>query len=266
MLNSNKSPQRNIPIVLVHGTCGISEDWSHVLRVLSQERTVIRPDYGRFCREQGLATSPTVADYVFSVTAELEKLGVERFDLFGASLGAAIAVAIAAEHPERVNSMVVQSGFMLGSDTRLTLLFDLWLHLAIRDRASFTKLILASGFSHRYLASFDQATLEGIIEGFINSAEWSLIEEAIRVDMRLDIRDAATRIKAPTLIISTRQDQIVPPSYSDALASLIPHANRYELECGHLAFLERPNELATALLEFFNVYISSESSKRGRSK
>ncbi|AXC11178.1 Hydrolase (HAD superfamily) [Acidisarcina polymorpha] len=191
------------------------------------------------------------------VTAELDSLGVERFDLFGASLGAAIAVSIAAENPEKVNSVVLQSGFSFGGDNRLTLLFDLWRHLAKTDRVAFTKLILATGFTHHFLAAFDQPTVEAIIKGFVDSSDWSMIDEAIRVDMSVDIRDAATQIKAPTLVITAKHDQIVPPDYSEALAQLIPQASRSELDCGHLTFLERPSELAAALLEFFEAHHQS---------
>jgi len=254
MSNKFKISKGNVPIVLVHGTCGNSEDWSQLLGVVSTKRTVIRPDYGKHFRDQGLSKAPTVADFALGIIAELNSLGVERFDLFGASLGAAIAVSIAAENPDRVNSVVLQSGFAFGGDNRLNLLFDLWLHLAKTDKVAFTKLILATGFTRHFLAAFDQPTVEGIIKGFVDSSDWSMIDGAIRVDMDVDIRDAATRVKAPALVITAKHDQIVPPDYSEDLARLIPQASRSELDCGHLTFLERPTELATALLEFFEAH------------
>lgn len=254
MSNKFEISKGNVPIVLVHGTCGNSEDWSQLLGVVSTKRTVIRPDYGKHFRDQGLSKTPTVADFALGIIAELNSLGVERFDLFGASLGAAIAVSIAAENPDRVNSVVLQSGFAFGGDNRLNLLFDLWLHLTKTDKVAFTKLILATGFTHHFLAAFDQPTVEGIVKGFVDSSDWSMIDEAIRVDMSVDIRDAATRVKAPALIITAKHDQIIPSDYSEDLARLIPQASRSELNCGHLTFLEQPAELATALLDFFGVH------------
>lgn len=254
MQSDFESSKDDLPIVLVHGTCGNSEDWSHVLRVLSPKRTVTRPDYGRRFREQGRSSTATLSDFVSSVIEELESLGIERFDLFGASLGAAIALSVAAEIPEKVNSLVLQSGFAFGGDTRLRLLFELWLRLANTDRVAFTQLILTTGFHHRFLTAFDQPTVEAIILSFINSSNWSLIDDAIRVDIGVDIREVAARVKAPTLVITAKHDQIVPPDYSEELARLIPQASGCQLDCGHLAFMERPVELATALLDFYEVH------------
>jgi uncharacterized alpha/beta hydrolase family protein len=36
---------KDLPIVLVHGTMGKSEDWSRVVEELSNSRSVIRPNY-----------------------------------------------------------------------------------------------------------------------------------------------------------------------------------------------------------------------------
>jgi hypothetical protein len=37
--------EKDLPIVLVHGTMGKSEDWSRVVEELSNSRSVIRPIY-----------------------------------------------------------------------------------------------------------------------------------------------------------------------------------------------------------------------------
>jgi 3-oxoadipate enol-lactonase len=45
-------------------------------------------------------------------------------------------------------------------------------------------------------------------------------------------------------------DQIVPPFYTQELADLIPTAKRAEIPSGHLSFLEKPVDLASAMLTF----------------
>ena len=47
-----------------------------------------------------------------------------------------------------------------------------------------------------------------------------------------------------------KYDQIVPPFYTQALADLIPTAKRAEIPSGHLSFLEKPADLASAMLTF----------------
>jgi 3-oxoadipate enol-lactonase len=245
--------ENHLPIVLVHGTCGRSEDWSHVISILSKHRTVIRPDYGARISEKLQLNGPSISNFAAAVIAEIRDAGVQRFDLVGASLGAAIAICVASENPDMVNSLVLQSGFSLGNDSRMKLLFNLWLRLAQTDKTAFTKLILATGFSREFLSVFDEPTLDGITEGFVASSDWQRIEQAIRVDLSVDVREQAKSIKVPTMMITAKHDQIVPPDYSQELAGLIRDASRAELDSGHLLFLEKPLDLANSILGFYGI-------------
>ena len=146
-----------------------------------------------------------------------------------------------------VRSLVLVSGFSHGSDPRMNLQFKLWLHLANTDKVAFTKLLLVSGLSPTFLSAFDESTLEGVVANFIASTDWRPVEQTIRVDLSVDVRKYAARIKTPTLLVTAKHDQIVPPAYSE---NLVPDAKTLELNSGHLIFLEKPVELASAILSF----------------
>jgi pimeloyl-ACP methyl ester carboxylesterase len=45
-----------------------------------------------------------------------------------------------------------------------------------------------------------------------------------------------------------KYDQIVPPFYTQEFADLIPAVKRAEIPSGHLSFLEKPVDLASAIL------------------
>ena len=238
--------ETDLPIVLVHGTMGKSEDWSRVVEELSNSRSVIRPNY----IEQADGTNSkelAIKDLADEIVAAVGAKGKRRFDLVGGSLGAALATCIAAEYPEMVRSLVLVSGFSHGSDPRMNLQFKLWLRLASTDKVAFAKLLLVTGLSPEFLSAFDEPTLEGITENFIASTDWRPIEQVIRVDLSVDVREYAARIKTPTLLVTAKHDQIVPPAYSE---NLVPHAKTIELNSGHLIFLEKPVELASAILSF----------------
>jgi pimeloyl-ACP methyl ester carboxylesterase len=119
--------------------------------------------------------------------------------------------------------------------------------LGEHKQSSIHKLLLVSGLSPGFLSAFDEPTLNGIIESFIASTDWRPVEQTIRVDLSVDVREYAGRIKTPTLLITAKHDQIVPPAYSE---NLIPDAKTIELNSGHLIFLEKPVELASAILSF----------------
>jgi pimeloyl-ACP methyl ester carboxylesterase len=237
----------DLPIVLVHGTMGKSEDWSRVVEELSKPRSVIRPNYIERAAGRNSTNELAIKDLADEVVAAVRAEGKERFDLVGGSLGAAVATCIAAEYPEMVRSLALVSGFSHGSDPRMNLQFKLWLQLVSTDKVAFTKLLLVSGLSPGFLSAFDEPTLNGIIENFIASTDWHPIEQTIRVDLSVDVREYAARIKTTTLLITAKHDQIVPPAYSE---NLIPGAKTLELNSGHLIFLEKPVDLASAILSF----------------
>ncbi len=132
----------------------------------------------------------------------------------------------------------------------MRLQFDLWLHLARTDKIALPKLLLVSGLSREFLSAFDENTTNGIIQSFVAMSDWPLIEQNIRVDLAVDVREQAKKVKAPTLSITGKYDQIVPPFYTRELADLIPTAKRVEIPSGHLSFIERPVDLTSVMLTF----------------
>ena len=244
------SSEEELPVVLLHGTSGQSEDWSQVVEQLTRHRRVIPLNYGESVPGTDSENAPGVSDFADRVVAAARAVGTHRFDLVGYSLGAAVAASIAAEYPEMVGSLVLVSGFSYGGDPRMRLQFDLWLQLARTDRIALAKLLLVNGLSREFLSAFDEDTIDGIIQSFVAMSDWPRIEQNIRVDLALDMREQAKKIKAPTLSITGKYDQIVPPFYTQELADLIPTAKRAEIPSGHLSFLEKPVDLASAILTF----------------
>ena len=242
--------EEDLPVVLLHGTSGQSEDWCQVVEQLTRHRLVIRLNYAEPVAGTDSANAPRVSDLADRVIATAGAGGRHRFDLVVFSLGAAVATFIAAEYSGMVRSLVLVSGFSYGGDPRMRLQFDLWLHLARTDKVALAKLLLVSGLSREFLSAFDQNTIDGIIQSFVAMSDWPLIEQNIRVDLAVDVREQARKIKAPTLSITGKYDQIVPPFYTQESADLISTAKRVEILSGHLSFLENPVDLASAMSTF----------------
>jgi 3-oxoadipate enol-lactonase len=219
-------------------------------RAVDEAPPVIRLNYEEPFAGTDSANPPRVSDFADRVVAAARAGGRHRFDLVGYFLGAAVANFIAAEYPEMVRSLVLVSGFGYGADPRMRLQFDLWLHLARTDKIALTKLLLVSGLSRDFLSAFDEPTVDGIVQSFVAMSDWPLIELNIRVDLAVDVREQARKIKAPTLSITRKYDQVVPPFYTQALADSIPAAKTAEIPSGHLSFLEKPVDLASAMLTF----------------
>ena len=65
-----------------------------------------------------------------------------------------------------------------------------------------------------------------------------------------DLRDVASRVQAPTLVVTGAKDVATPPSAGEWLAAAIPGARLLELDAAHLSNVERAPEFTRAVLEF----------------
>lgn len=65
-----------------------------------------------------------------------------------------------------------------------------------------------------------------------------------------DLRDLASRVQAPSLVVTGAHDVATPPSAGEWLAGTIPGARRLELDAAHLSNVERAPEFTGAVLEF----------------
>jgi pimeloyl-ACP methyl ester carboxylesterase len=97
------------PLLLVHGFTGSSLDWTDVVEPLARGRRVVTLDH------RGHGESPNTGDpvsYTFDqlvadMSRLVDRLGLERFDLLGHSMGGIVAMRYALLHPERVRSLVL---------------------------------------------------------------------------------------------------------------------------------------------------------------
>ena len=80
--------EKDLPIVLIHGTMGKSEDWSPVVKELSNSRAVIRPNYIEGVAGRKSTNELAVKDLADEVVTAVRAEGLQRFDLVGGSLGA----------------------------------------------------------------------------------------------------------------------------------------------------------------------------------
>jgi len=105
---------KNAPtILLLHGFPASSQMFRNLIPALSDRYHVIAPDFPGF----GNSSMPALDnfDYSFDNLANViegltQKLGLKKYSIYLMDYGAPVGFRLAAKHPERVQSLIVQNG------------------------------------------------------------------------------------------------------------------------------------------------------------
>jgi pimeloyl-ACP methyl ester carboxylesterase/DNA-binding CsgD family transcriptional regulator len=218
--------------------------WRHWLRDLSAAHTLIRYD------ERGCGLSDReVMDLSFeSWVSDLETVvdaaGVRSFPLLGVSQGAAVAIAYAARHPERVTHLILYGAYGRGrlvrdrsqrqreeSETMVKLIEIGWGRESDAFRQVFTAQFIPGG-SLEQLRWFNE--LQRISTSPRNAARFLAEFD------RIDVMALASRVRCPTVVLHARGDERVPFDEGRLLAAQIPGARFIPLDSRNHVLLEEP--------------------------
>lgn len=98
------------PLVLIHGALsGITTSFGTIMPLLAKTRRVIAVELQGHGRTPDIDRPLTVEHFAVDVVELLDRLGVERADVFGWSMGAAVALRLGTDHPDRIGRLVLAS-------------------------------------------------------------------------------------------------------------------------------------------------------------
>ncbi len=185
--------------------------------------------------------------------AVLDAFGVAEAHVFGLCSGAGIALAAAAEHPERIGSISLWHGdFELGSDSLKT--------IHQRDlEALMTEVALGTVSAESVHATIGQVLLEStpmdlahlVLYPYASPDLLHRYCQAISVGMRTDVQGYLPRIKQPALVVTSRNDTTAHPAGSLAVARELSGAFLHVAPEGdHLTLFRAAPELVALARDF----------------
>jgi pimeloyl-ACP methyl ester carboxylesterase len=100
-----------VPLLLLHGGLfNIDLQFGELLAPLAEKRRVIATDFQAHGRTNDIDDRPlTSATLTSDVVGLLQHLGVERVDVFGYSVGGAVALELAIRHPDLIRKAIISS-------------------------------------------------------------------------------------------------------------------------------------------------------------
>jgi len=225
-------------------------EWQNLIRQpaleeLSRHFTLIRYDQ-RGC---GLSDrSPediSFKAWVDDLDAVVRAASLSRFSLLGGSQGCAIAIAYAAQYPDKVGHLMLYGGYALGKLKRdlserqreeartLVKIIELgWGKETTEFRQVFTTQFMPDA-THEQQRAFDE------FQRMSTSPE-NVVRIITQFDL-IDVRELATKVRCPTLVLHARGDTRVPFEEGRRVAALIPGARFVPLESrNHILLSEEP--------------------------
>jgi pimeloyl-ACP methyl ester carboxylesterase len=232
-------------IVLVHGTAGSTRShFGFLFPILAAKQRVVSVDWGSPAHSEAFE----VDTFVEQVKAVVEHAIPGRpAVVVGYSLGAVVAAALAAQHPQFVDRLILIAGWMQ-TDRQQLLRNDVWCALReLTDDSALRTFSTFCAFSGPFLATQTREQIEATMAA-IRFDEFG--DAQMNLNRRIDIVGLAHDITAPTMVIGCTHDQMVPLRHQKALFGAIENSRFAEVASGHAVVFERPSELTHHIQRF----------------
>jgi pimeloyl-ACP methyl ester carboxylesterase len=238
------------PLVLIGGTACDWRVWRPVLAPLSAARDVAAVDLPGFGGSPPLDDEPpTPAALARAVAGLLDELGIERAQLAGSSLGAAVAIELALMGRATSTCALAPIGLWTPREAE-------WVQLLIRASASFLRAPLglrAAIASRASLRTLGYAHV--VARGWALSREDALALSSVAIPGLEAILAAYRHYRLPggdgsrITIVWGARDRLLLPRQAARAARVLPGVRVTMLPgAGHLSMFDAPREVAEAIL------------------
>ncbi|MGD9507689.1 MAG: acetoin dehydrogenase dihydrolipoyllysine-residue acetyltransferase subunit [Geminicoccaceae bacterium] len=228
------------PVIFIHGFGGDLNNWLFNQPPLSETRATYAidlPGHGGSSKEVGTgdvgALTAAVCDFMAAK-------GIDKAHLVGHSLGGAVSLDLALNHPERVASVTAVASAALGPEISMEYIDGFMstgrarklkqvLEMLVYDPALVTNDMVEDVLKYKRLDGVDAAL------NTVAGACFAGGRQSLELTPRLG------EIQAPVQVVWGREDRILPVSHSEGLpakvqATVLDHA-------GHLVHMEKSGEV-----------------------
>ncbi len=242
------------PLVLIMGYRLSSLAWPlDFIEALKQRFTVILFDN----RGTGTSDKPTsgyeISNMARDVSGLLDHLKIAQANVFGYSMGGAIAQEFVRQFPDRVLGLVL-CATMCGGPRAVyasPAVVRVMRELDGLTPEEIARRIWTVTYSPRYLENHRQRAEDQMRREIVSPTPLHAADLQYQAFAEFDCSRALANIKAATLVLTGDFDQLVSPRNSQFIAGLIPGARQIVIPgCGHRLMWEATDECVGFVTEF----------------
>lgn len=237
------------PLVLLNSIGTTTDMWAPLVATLGEQFHLIRIDHRGHGDSAPVAAAGrcSLDDLGADVIKTFDVLELDRAHVAGLSLGGMLGMWLAVHHPDRIGRLALLC-------TSAHLPAATWMDRAQAVRAGGMRTIadaVVARWVTAELAGRDPELMDGLRDmvAGIDPASYAQCCEAID---SMDLRPDLGRIAAPTLVLAGAQDPAISIDHAHVIADGVADARLQVLDpAAHLATVEQPGPIATALREHF---------------
>ena len=252
----DEGPPAAPPVILLHGFGASLHSWEPWVRALSRDHRVISLDLPG----SGLSPPDPEGDYsdarvVRLLLALLEQKGIARASVIGHSIGGRIAWRLAAQHPERVEKLVLiapdgfaSPGFDYGVAPKVPAMMSLMRHIL-------PKPLLRANLVQSYgdPAALTRANLDRYHDLMLAPGNRRALLDRMAQTVLTDPQPALERITAPVLLLWGEKDALIPFDNAQDYLRHLPEARLVSFpELGHVPQEEAPEKTLPPVAAFLS--------------
>ncbi len=246
---------RGLPVICLHAIGHGARDFENLAELVGKECEIIALDWPGQGRSGPDAEPASAERYAALLEGFVDALGLERFVLYGNSIGGATAILYADRYPEKVRGLVLSNpgglapvdGFARFAIGRMVAFFQ-----AGVDRKRWFTPAFKLYYGRVLPRRAAKAQRKRIFDARFEIAQPLVDAWRSFVTPEADIRAAAARLKVPVLYAWANKDQIVPLKKSRAAVEATPNHELVTFRAGHMPALETPKPFAKVLRRFLS--------------
>lgn len=255
-----------IPIILLHGYLGSAFMWAPQVSAFEDKFRIIAPDiWGHGNSGELPSGTNDLAAVARHILILLDALEVERFILFGQSVGGMLAGEIALSMPHRVIALALLDTH-LGNEPARTRNYFLGLLSSVNEQKGFSASVAEELERLFFMPSKSEgpSRLKVAFRNQLSALSQERITQSIvpigcMIFNRRDMSAHLASIDADsTVVICGRYDSVRPPDEARTMAALISCQYVEIPDAGHTPNLESPESVTCALAEFIDRVLGGE--------